>query len=91
MPFSLKDLTKYSGFLAVGFWAIALFNHPTESLNLEFIAQLKGHGSIGIFAAFALAFILSFFAVGTAWGWRYIDHVYLDDRLIPCLAALFLP
>jgi hypothetical protein len=87
---SLKDLTNYSGVLSIGFFAIALLTQTPNVFPLRYVALMKEHGNAGAFGAFVLAVIFSFAAVGTASIWRQLDHSYLHDKLIPCMAALLI-
>lgn len=87
MTFSLKDLTKYSGFLAIGFLAIAILQQPPSTLSWPHSLYQDGgaKAAFGFFISVFDAYVI----VGTVWGFRYLDHVYCKDMLIPFLAGAF--
>jgi phosphatidylserine synthase len=88
LTISLKDLTTYSGILSIGFYGIAILTQTPDIVPFRAVAVLKEHGNAGVFVAFVLAVAFSFLMVSTAKIWRYLDHVYLRDKLIPSMAAL---
>jgi hypothetical protein len=90
MTLSFKDLTKYSNLLSISFFALALLVQTPRLYPLWYIAELKSLGAAGTVGAFMLSVAFAFVVVAAAWICRYYDHVYLGDKFIPILAALFL-
>ena len=87
MTFSLKDLTKYSGFLAIGFIAIAILQQPPNALSWPH--SLYEDGGAKAAFGFVLSVLFAYVIVGVAWGFRYVDHVCCNNMLIPLLAGAF--